>query len=153
MGRNGRGRPGPTPQQVARALRLHEQGKILTEIGRDLGVSQETARTYVRLGRNARQWLPAIDRAEVAANVNGVLLELTAWGQERRADPDAKFEQVAPALVAVLRLIVEVHGLKPPTQIDVALAEAMPDREAILAIREAEIIEQQDRDEITGSGT
>lgn len=149
-----RGRPAPDPRKVARALVLHRKGMILSEIGADLGCSPETARTYVRIAKNAEHWIPALDRAEIAANVNGVLLELTAWGQERRADPDAKFEQVAPALVAVIRLIVEIHGLKAPAQVDMNLAiEPTPDRPTILAIREGIAIEQQDRDAITGSGT
>lgn len=146
------GRPAPDPRKVARALVLHRQDKTLVEIGRELGFSAETARNYIILAKNAERWLPAYNRAELAANVTGILLELQTRGLARLDERDAEYEKVAPALVAVIRTLMDIHGLRAPTRVELNTApEAAPDPAYMAALRaEGDRIAEADRAEITG---
>lgn len=146
------GRPAPDPRKVARALVLHRQDKTLVEIGQELGFSAETARNYILLAKNAERWLPAYDRAAIAANVTGILLELKVRGLARLEERDAEYEKVVPALIAVIRTLIDVHGLRAPTRVDITTTpEAHPDPAIMAQLRaEGDAIAAADLAEITG---
>ena len=116
-----------------------EPRPTLAQIGQAIGVSAMTARAYVQLGENYDRWLPAYNRAEIAANVNAALLDLEIRGFRRLDEPDAEYEKVAPALLAVLRTIIDVHGIKAPTRVNITTGddEERPDIEMMRGVREA----------------
>jgi predicted transcriptional regulator len=143
------GKPPPNARKVARALTLHRADMTLAQIGQELGVSAETARQYVMLAKNAERWLPTYNRAEIAANATGILLQLQTRGMARLDEDGAEYEKVVPAIVSVLRLLVEIHGAKAPTRIDITTEEPHPDPKIIEAVRaEGDAIAAADRAEI-----
>jgi len=141
-----RGRPGPDPKKVAKAGLMRRDGALLREIAAALGVSLETARSYVRIFEHAEQWIPAYNRAQIVADATGFLEELKLRALKRLEEDDAEFEKVAPAAVAIVREILRIHGGYAPTNVNVNTGpEAVPDPEVIAAIREAEAIARRDR--------
>jgi len=149
------GRPAPDPRKVARAGVMRRDGAYLHEIARALGVSTETARSYVRIFEHAEQWVPAYNRAQIVADATGLLEELKLRGLKRLDERGAEFEKVAPVVVTVVREILKIHGGYAPTSVTLHTDEPRPDPEMIRAIREAQAIAARDRaaiDDDTGSG-
>lgn len=102
------GRPGPTPETIARAWELAAEGRTPAYIGEALGVSRETARKYVQLGMVAESWLIGDDERAtlemLRAKYAAALDRIAADGVDRYNGGGGLYEQVAPV---VLRAIVE----------------------------------------------
>jgi hypothetical protein len=147
------GRPAPDPKRVARALTLHRppHNMTLAAIGQELGVSAQTARNWIMLAQDAERWLPTYTRAEIAANATGVLLQLQARGMRALDEDGADYPKIATALVGVLRLLVDIHGAKAPTRIDMTTSdEPHPDPAMLAAVRRAQDIEAAELAELEG---
>lgn len=138
---NGRqGAPPPDPEKVARAYHLRQTTDMtLAEIAEEIGVrSHATVRNYLALAEQSARWFPALNRAEIGARVDLVLSELMDHGLRRLGEPDAVFEKVTPAIVAVLDMINKRHGLYAPTRSVVEVeTDPTPDQQTTAAIRAA----------------
>lgn len=133
-------RPGPDPEQVAKAWELHaHEGRSARYIAEQLHISPDTAARWVREGKAAEQYIDLLDRAEERVRMATRLDFYTGALVSEFQAGAAKLTEVIPILLKIEERRAKLVGLDAPTRVAIEDAsQPEPDPRTVAAVRAAQ---------------